>query len=138
MNKLILSASLALISHNLSLHAVTITATQFNQLYSCANPFRPTETSTIILDTNIIFNDPTGCEPIIPGVGFNIATDVVNFRATNGNSVQIAQSTAWFIPLNITFQGNAQLITFPGAQLILRDNNPTLCMSEQSIFKPVS
>ncbi len=138
MNKSTFYAVLAAFSfHSTQVFSQTITASEFNTLYSCDNPFRPTETSIIILDEDIIIQDTVGgCEPIIAGPGFNPATDVVFFTSLDNHSVIIQASGLWIVGLNLTFNGNAQFQIQTGAILALQ-NNPTFRMSGNSIFKSV-
>ena len=104
----------------------------------CQTPFSPTETSTIILDEDIvILNTVGGCQPIVAGPGFNTATDVVFFTSTTNHSVIIQESGEWIVALNLTFNGNAQLEMQTGSILALQ-NNPIVRMSGNSLFKPVS
>ena len=79
----------------------TITASQFNQLLFLPKlPFSPTETSTIILDEDIVIvNTVGGCQPIVAGPGFNTATDVVFFTSTTNHSVIIQESGEWIVLL---------------------------------------
>lgn len=136
MNNFLFYVVLTAISlHCTSIFGETITASKFNQIYSCTNPFQPTETSTIILDEDIKITDTTGCELIVPGAGFE-PTDVVIFTSTTSNSMIIGNSAFWIVGLNLTFTGNAQFQILSGGILALQ-NNPTITMSGNSIFRPV-
>ncbi len=138
MNKSIFYAALAAFSlHSTQLFSETITASEFNLIYTCTNPYQPTETSTIILDENIVIEAVVGgCELIVPGPGFDPATDVVIFTSTDNNSVIILQDGLWIVGLNLTFNGNAQFQIQTGAILAL-ENNPIVRMSGNSLFRTV-
>lgn len=139
MNKSFFCAVLAAISlQGTTTLSITITASEFNQLYSCENPFAPTESSTIILDENItIAPTASGCEPIVAGPGFNPETDVVIFTSIDNHSVIVAEAALWTIALNITFNGTAQLQLKIGAMLALQ-NNPIVRMSGNSLLRPIT
>lgn len=140
MNKSICYAALAVfLLHSIQLFSETITASEFNQLYSCENPFRPNETSTIILDEDIIItNLVTSCLLIEAGPGFNLQTDVVNITSSDNHAFIVGTEARWIIGVNITFTGNAQLLLSTGAILQFPDFQPILRMSGNSIFRPVS
>lgn len=138
MNNYLLSATcIALSLYCTQSLSVIITASEFNQLYSCDNPFRPNETSTIILDEDIVITDTIGCLLIEAGPGFDLQTDVVTLTSSTSGAFIVSTSARWIIGLNITFNGNAQLQVLPGAILQFPDLQPILRMSGNSLFIPV-
>lgn len=138
MNKYLVRVILTTLSiHCTHVYCETITASQFNQVYSCQNPFRPNESSTIILDEDIVINNPDGCLLIAAGPGFNVTTDSVTITSNNSHVFKVGTSSRWIIGVNILFNGNAQLQLLPGAVLQFPSFAPTVRMSGNSVFIPM-
>lgn len=117
------------------LQGATITASEFNQLYSCQNPFVATETTNIILDEDIVISE--SCELIKAGSGFDPIVDAIIFISEYQHAVVINQAQIWSIGLPIIFDGNAKLQTQPGSVLALQ-NDITIRMSGQSSYIPTT
>ncbi len=116
---------LLLLPFNLSA-ATTILASVFNANYSAMNPYIATQTTTIILDQDIVISTTIVAEPIKTGAGFNRAADKIIFSSIDGHKVLVSQPTAWKYGFNIQFTGNASLVTQRGATLWA--NNATITM----------
>jgi hypothetical protein len=69
------------------IHAsVSIRASDFNQLYSCENPFVLTTTTTIVLNEDIEINE---CFPFVAEDSFSL-TDTLTFTSRTNNNLIIA------------------------------------------------
>jgi hypothetical protein len=115
-----------------SAQALTITASAFN---SGTLPFTLTETTTIILDEDIVFTDSGLYAPIITSGSFT-ADDMLIFTATDGFQVFINTDTIWQYNFNIEFQGNAQLMMAPGSGLYA--NNFSITIGADALFNTVN
>ncbi len=132
------SIGLLLLSSTPHLSAdVTILASEFNQMFSNANPLVVTENTTIELDEDIVING----EPIKTGGNFGQGQENrLIFNAQNGNMVIVEQSGIWqlttFTSPNhiVQFTGNAELIFESGA--IIRFNGGQLIMSNNTRIIP--
>jgi len=66
--------------------SVTIEASDFNQLYSCTNPFVLTTTTTIVLNEDIFIDE---CFPVVADPSFGLA-DTLTFTSSTNNNLIIA------------------------------------------------
>src|SRR5436305_13555578 len=89
MRRIILLSNLFLLTLHMYAAVVAITASQFNQLYSCQNPFTLTTTTIVILDEDIVINQ---CFPFVAGGGF-APTDTLTFTSTVDNILIILPQT---------------------------------------------
>jgi hypothetical protein len=117
------------------LNAVAIFASDFNRLFSCANPFVLRETTTIFMDEDIVFT--TECLPFVVSFDF-LPEDQLIFTSLIGARIIVMAGVNFDIKSilprgqQLVIKGNSQLIFFPGSRINL-NNNQIICMQKGKI-----
>lgn len=102
---------------------VIITASFFNKHYSCKHPYKLKQSTIIILDEDIVIDDE--CTLFKRTKSFD-KNDLLIFYSNKKKSVRVSRSSVWKLPKfnhssqQIIFMGNAQLVTKPGAIILLQ------------------
>ena len=117
------------------LNAVAIFASDFNRLFSCANPFVLRDTTTIFMDEDIVFT--TECLPFVVSFEFApenqlIFTSRINARIIVMEDVNFDIKSLLPEGQQLIIKGNAQLIFLPGSRINLK-NNQIICMEKGKI-----
>ncbi len=110
-------------------------ASEFNQQFSCTNPYIMRFNTTIDLDEDISISG--NCPLIIADKTLNLR-GTLTFTSSSGNAVIVEQSSIWMLQSFfrntqiVQFTGNASLIMYPGAILIM--NGAQLRFTDSTVW----